>query len=288
MQVSGVRGPNADAIDAALLGAARRMSTLDVHVGALRAVVAPFRVVRDLQVSPSFPHGLQIHVIEQLPVAALAVGSARTAVAADGVVLGPALLSGSLPTVTARSEPVAGEHVHDANLIGALSVLGAAPAPFAKLVLRAFNGPRGLTLAMRGGLIVYFGDASRPHAKWLSLARVLADQSSAGASYVDVRLPERPAAGFAAGAAPAASSAQGASASSSSEHPATTQSGEAALAAGLLAARGGSAGQEAASAGSASSQATSTTGSETTSTAPSETPAAAGPEASPATSSPGG
>ncbi|MGA8365575.1 MAG: hypothetical protein WB709_13825, partial [Solirubrobacteraceae bacterium] len=52
---------------------------------------------------------------------------------------------------------------------------------------------------LRGGLLAYFGDATRPHAKWLSLARVLADPSSADASYVDVRLPERPAAGFAAG-----------------------------------------------------------------------------------------
>ena len=54
-------------------------------------------------------------------------------------------------------------------------------------------------MALRGGLLAYFGDATLPHAKWLSLARVLADPSSAGASYVDVRLPERPAAGFAAG-----------------------------------------------------------------------------------------
>ena len=56
---------------------------------------------------------------------------------------------------------------------------------------------------MRNGLLVYFGDAARPHAKWLSLARVLADPSSAGASYVDVRVPERPAAGFAGGVADA-------------------------------------------------------------------------------------
>ena len=45
---------------------------------------------------------------------------------------------------------------------------------------------------MRNGLLVYFGDATRPHAKWLSLADVLADPSSAGASYVDVRLPVAP------------------------------------------------------------------------------------------------
>ena len=80
-------------------------------------------------------------------------------------------------------------------------------------VARAYSGPRGLTLQMRDGLLVYFGDASRPHAKWLSLESVLADPSSAGAQYVDLRLPEHPAAGFAAGTAPAGSFPAGASGS---------------------------------------------------------------------------
>jgi cell division protein FtsQ len=293
VQVTGVHGPDAGAIDAALIGAARHMSTLDVHVGALRAAVAPFRVVRDVQASSSLPHGLHIRVIEQPPVAALAVGAARTAVAADGAVLGPALLSSSLPTVTAGSEPATGAHVHGASLSAALTVLGASPAPFAKLLLRAFTGPKGLTVTMSGGLSVYFGDGSRPHAKWLSLARVLSDPSSAGASYVDVRLPERPAAGFAAGTRPQSTVAQGASASSS-EHATTTESGPAALAAGLVAAGGGSAGQEASTTGSAASQTTSTSASETSSTAApetpaaTETPAAAGSETSQSTPTPGG
>src|ERR1700730_12332206 len=150
VQVSGVHGPDAHAIDAALIGAARHMSTLDVHLGALRAAVAPFRVVRDVQASPSFPHGLHIRVIEQPPVAALVAGAGRTAVAAGGAVLGPALLSSSLPTVTAGSEPAPGAHVHDGSLSAALTVLGAAPAPFARLLLRAFTGPKGLTVTMKG------------------------------------------------------------------------------------------------------------------------------------------
>jgi hypothetical protein len=65
-----------------------------------------------------------------------------------------------------------------------------------------YYSPRGLTATMRGGLLVYFGDDSQPMAKWLSLARVLADPTSTGASYVDVRVPARPAAGFPEGAAP--------------------------------------------------------------------------------------
>ncbi len=41
-------------------------------------------------------------------------------------------------------------------------------------------GPQGVTVAMHNGLLVYFGNAARPHAKWLSLARVLADPELRG------------------------------------------------------------------------------------------------------------
>ena len=49
---------------------------------------------------------------------------------------------------------------------------------------------------MRNGLLVFFGSAAAARAKWSSLVQVLADPGSAGAAYVDVRLPRRPAAGF--------------------------------------------------------------------------------------------
>src|SRR5439155_5503304 len=100
VRISGVHGRDAAAIDAALVRVARQMSTLDVRPAALRAAVAPFRVVRDVRATASFPHAMRIRVIEQPPVAALAAAGARTAVTADGVVLGPALLSGRLPTLS--------------------------------------------------------------------------------------------------------------------------------------------------------------------------------------------
>ena len=122
----------------------------------------------------------------------------RTAVAANGVVLGgSAATSSSLPQVADDATPAVGERVRNPLVLDALAVLGAAPTPLDRLAARVYEGSHGLTVQMRNGLQVYFGDATRPHAKWLSLARVLADRSSQGAIYVDVRLPERPAAGFA-------------------------------------------------------------------------------------------
>jgi cell division protein FtsQ len=263
VRLSGVHGPEAAAIESALTAAARQMSTLDVNHAALHAAVAPFPLVREVRAIPSPPHSLRIEVIEQPPVAALTVGAVRTAVAADGVVLGPALLSSSLPSLTSGpslagvSGPVTGKRVSNGELLSSLVVLGAAPAPLARLVSSVYGGPRGLTVTMRGGLLAYFGDAIRPHAKWLSLARVLADPSSAGASYVDVRLPERPAAGLPAGVTP---SGTGASATTSgSELSAGGESTIAALAAGLTRAAGGGAATssptEAASSGATSSAA---------------------------------
>jgi len=235
VQITGVHGPDAAAIDAALSGAARHMTTLDVQTAALRAAVAQFPVVREVLASARLPHALRIRVIEQLPVAALVVAGERTAVAADGVVLGPALLSGGLPSVAGTTGALIGQRLRGAAVLAALTVLGAAPPPIAAAVKQVLTGPQGLTVLMRNGLLVYFGDASRPHAKWLSLGHVLADPSSTGASYVDVRLPERPAAGFPSGLAPAATTA-GAAGSESGQ--ATPEGSAAALAAGLAAAVG--------------------------------------------------
>lgn len=285
VRISGVHGPEAGAIEAALARAARHMSTLDVRSGALRSAVAPYRVVREVSATPSFPHGLHIRVVEQLPVAALTVAGGRTAVAADGVVLGPALLSGSLPALNGGSSrstiaQLTGQRVLDGSLLASLTVLGAAPAQLQRVIARAFNGPKGATVLMRDGLLVYFGDAARPHAKWFALARVLADPSSAGASYVDVRLPERPAVGFAGGVTPEASTA-GVEPGSASE-PNTA----AALAVDLAAALGG--GSSPGASATPSSETAPTGPAQSGTTASPETTAGPAPEASTSAPTPGG
>ena len=48
---------------------------------------------------------------------------------------------------------------------------------------------------MRAGPQLFFGTSARPLAKWMATARVLAEPSAAGAVYLDVRVPERVAAG---------------------------------------------------------------------------------------------
>jgi cell division septal protein FtsQ len=243
-----VHGADTAAIETALTGAAHGMSTLAVSPAVLRAAVASYPIVGTVRVHPSFPHGLRIEVVERPPVAALVVGGASTAVAADGVVLGPGFLSSSLPLLNAGKAatatsalttalPPVGGSVRGASLLGALAVLGAAQAPLAHAVTRVYSGSKGLTVALRGNLLAYFGDATRPHAKWLSLARVLADPGSAGAVYIDVRLPERPAAGFAPGTTRPDSSAVELESSGASDPNTAAE-----LASGLDAAVGGGSG----------------------------------------------
>jgi cell division protein FtsQ len=113
VHIAGVHGPEARAIEAALRRAGGRMSTLNLHPSALRAAVAPFRVVREVRATPSFPHALEIRVVERPPVAALSVAGAKTAVAADGVVLGPAWLSPALPALESSGAAVTGARVGD-------------------------------------------------------------------------------------------------------------------------------------------------------------------------------
>ncbi len=289
VQVIGVQGVDAGPIEAALRGAARGMSTLNVNVAALRTAVAPFPVVRDLSVSTSFPHGLRIHVVEQLPVAAVAVGGVHTAVAADGVVLGSQLLASErvpLPAITlaAGSPTPLGGHIESATARAELRVLGAAPRVLLGWVSKVFMGPEGLTVAMRNGVALYFGDATRPHAKWLAAARVLADPSSTGATYVDVGAPERPAAGTtAAGGLAGGNTASG--------QTSTTDATSAALAnvlaeaisggSGTASATGAAAGSSAiaspaTASGTTAAPAASTTEPSTTATSAANPPAAAG------------
>jgi cell division protein FtsQ len=260
VHVGGLEGPQAQAIEAALDGAASHMSTLAVNPAALRAAVASFPVVKSVRAIPSFPHGLRIEVSEQLPVAALTIAGQRTAVAADGVVLGPGLITGSLPALSEGQGivPQVGRHVQGASLLAELAILGAEPRPLARFDARVFTGSKGegLTVAMRNGLLVYFGDATRPHAKWLSLARVLADPSSAGATYIDVRVPERPAAGFSSASALTESTSSTGSAGTTGSTGATTATAPEATVAELAAKLTESTNGETATAGGA----TSTTG----------------------------
>ena len=156
--------------------------------------VARFPVVKALRVHAAFPHGLRIEVVENAAVAVLSAGNAQVAVAGDGTVLRDRPLTG-LPVVPAHTMP-SGDRVRDAQSRGAIALAGAAPASVRALLVRVRSGGHdGLRADFQGGFRVVFGSRARLHAKWAAALRVMGDARAEGATYLDVRMPDRPVAG---------------------------------------------------------------------------------------------
>lgn len=192
VEVTGATGLQASEIRLTLTQVAREMTTLHVRRAALLEAVAAYPQVRDVVVRTGFPHRARITVVERPPVAALTAGGRRVAVAADGTVLAGSKLPGSLPAVRVRSLP--GGRATGRAALG-VKVLAAAPAAMRAHVERVVATPGGLVADLRDGPRILLGDGARARAKWVAAARVLGDSAASGARYVDVRLPERAAAG---------------------------------------------------------------------------------------------
>ena len=194
VRVTGLSGPEEGQVRGALETVARGMSTLDVKHGAFHTAVAAYPEVKSVTASASFPHSMTIHVIEQNPVAIAVAGSQRTVVSGDGTLLPHVKPTASLPTVALQVAPAG------TKLSGLprreVGVLAAAPSALLARIASASDDPtHGLTVTLRNGPALYFGGAHRLAAKWSSVVAVLATPSSAGAGYIDVTDPSRPAAG---------------------------------------------------------------------------------------------
>jgi cell division protein FtsQ len=190
--VTGASGPQAGAIRACPDHRRGR------HDDAARARERPARrvgmypIVRDVRVQRDLPHGLRITVLQYVPVAAIQAGGRRTPVAADLTVLRGADADG-LPVVAARTAP--GDRRLDHRTARAVALLAAAPAPLRARVERVAGGSRGWTATLRDGPMLVFGVAER-RAREVARRRAGARRPVLrGATYLDVRLPERPAAG---------------------------------------------------------------------------------------------
>jgi cell division protein FtsQ len=197
--VTGAAGPDAEQIRSALTAAAHRMTTLDVSVARLRAAVAPYPVVGDLRAVAQFPHKLRIQVIDRKPVGTITEGGRAMPVSADYMLLHDVTPSTALPAITAAVAP-AGSRIFDPTARAEVELLAAAPDQLIpRLTQASSDAAHGLTVQVRGGPSIYFGERSRLGAKWIAVSQVLADAGSRGAAYIDVTDPNRPAAGVGTG-----------------------------------------------------------------------------------------
>lgn len=195
VDVEGVGGADSRRIAAALTDAARDMTTLHVQEDKLEGAVREFPTVASVSADPSFPHGMTVHVTERPPVLVASDGDREVAVAGDGSLLpGVEVKAGELPGLRVERLPAAGGLSGDP--LSEARAVGAAPAPLRPLIGDVdLSGEYGLVLTMRGGIELRFGTGAGLEQKWAAVAAILADRQLTSIAYLDVRVPERPAAG---------------------------------------------------------------------------------------------
>jgi cell division protein FtsQ len=193
VSVTGVTTSEEDRIRAALERAARDMTTLHVREDVLHDAVAPYPSVAGLRVDTDFPHGMAVEVLEHRPVAAIDVDGRRTPVSGAGVVLTGVQADRGLPEI--RRDRTPSGRIDDDRTRAALAVAAAAPEALLERSERLSYGPDGLLIDLRDGPPLVFGTHDDAAAKWAAAARVLAEPSAAGATYLDLRVPGRVAAG---------------------------------------------------------------------------------------------
>jgi cell division protein FtsQ len=196
VEVSGLSYSEGE-ITAALTAAAEEMTTLNAEPAELERAVEEYPTVAAVSIDPGFPHHLSITVTERTPVASIGAGEG-VAVAGDGTVLsGVGAGDQELPAIEVSNPPSSGRL--DGVARSQAEVLGAAPAPLRPAIeSAAVDKDDGVVVGLVEGIEIRFGDSSDAAAKWASAAAILADPKLDQVSYVDVRLPGRPAIGGAA------------------------------------------------------------------------------------------
>jgi cell division protein FtsQ len=193
--VTGIHTADGPKVRAKLTAAARHMTTLHVNAAALRLAVADEPSVHSLSVEADFPHGLRITVVENRPVALLVGGGRQVAVAPDGTVLDGVKPDGSLPTIDVGGLP-SSARMPAGPARERVAVAAAAPSRLLpRIESISVQHGRGAVAELKDGPVVIFGRAEALDRKWAAATAVLAQRSSQGATYVDVRMPERPVAG---------------------------------------------------------------------------------------------
>lgn len=198
--VEGVSGPGSEAVSAALTEAARTMTTLHVREDELEEAVAGLPTVVSVSADPDFPHGLAIRVVDRPPAMLATAEGRELPVAGDGTVL-PGLDVGDTPLPKVGVAKLPSRGALEGTDLELARVAGGAPEALRELIEElSFDRSNGVEVVLEGGVPVYFGTGERAPEKWAAVAAILADPQVETLTYLDVRVPERPALG---GAAPA-------------------------------------------------------------------------------------
>lgn len=151
-------------------------------------------------VTRSLPHTLDIQVVERAPVATAVTAGHRVLVSADGVALGGVPAVHALPIITS---PEGSADLTRATLRVGAEASAAMPAGLrAQIESITVDAAGTISVRMRGGVLVTYGDDSQLDAKGQSLKAVLAwaARESRPLATVDVSVPGSPTARLIGGA----------------------------------------------------------------------------------------
>jgi hypothetical protein len=128
-------------------------------------------------------------------VAQVVVAGRRMAVASDGTLLRDLASVPALPEIQLAAPP-GGPRLTAGGALEELRAARTAPRPLQhRISLISEERGSGLVVRLHDGPAVYLGDDLRLASKWSAAVAVLGDPGSAGAAYIDVTDPARPAAG---------------------------------------------------------------------------------------------
>lgn len=194
--VTGLETAEASDVRQLLDEAARGMTTLNVEEGELEAAVASYPAVAGVEATPDLPHGLAIEVIERKPIATVeGPEGSQVPISADGTLLPDYDPEGSLARLSADTPSTGGRLENEAGLAALAAVAASPPALIGRIEAVEGGGDGDMVATLEDGLQVLLGDGSRLEAKWAAVAAAIAEGGAADAGYLDVTLPERPAAG---------------------------------------------------------------------------------------------
>ena len=198
VEVAGVTAGDTEAIVGELTRTAKTMTTLHAQPQEIERVASEFPTVASVSVDANFPHGMRIEVDERPPALVVSAEGREVPVAGDGTLLAGVSIDEEPLPVLAVDEIPSGGLLGGDPLQQAL-VVGAAPKELHPLIEQIeMSKDFGVEIVLRGGIPVRFGTGTRAPEKWAAAAAVLADPALEALTYLDVRAPERPAAGGAA------------------------------------------------------------------------------------------
>ena len=184
-----------DAQIARLAGLSRTTNVVWLRPGLLADRIERNPWILRAKVSRTLPGTVSVAIEERRPVAILDTSRSLLLVSADGVILGRASSGVRLPTIAASGGPEAiGVRIPD-SMQALVVARTLSPAVRGKVAQITQTGPGSLTLILRGGAEVLYGDAIDAAAKGRALSSLLSWARAQGvrAHSIDLRAPAAPA-----------------------------------------------------------------------------------------------